>query len=227
MKIGIYTAMEAEAKSFIQGDFTVEKVGAFVFYKFCLVNCDAVLCLPPHVGEITAAAGTQLLIDRYGVDMVLNFGVVGALTEYASSLQTVYCKFVSHYQMDTSAIDDCEVGYYQVFATKNIPTDVNLIDIARSAVDLPVVGCASGDKFVADSVEKTNLSKEFGAQICDMESAGILITCKYNNVPCLFVKCIADTLFGGAEDYKTKIANIVYDFKTIAEQICKKYAGNK
>ena len=40
--------------------------------------------LSSGVGEIAAAAGTQYLITKYNVELILNFGVVGALTEEMS-----------------------------------------------------------------------------------------------------------------------------------------------
>ena len=33
------------------------------------------------IGEIAAAAAAQLLIDRYEVELIVNFGVVGGLTD--------------------------------------------------------------------------------------------------------------------------------------------------
>lgn len=61
--------------------------------------------------------------------------------------------------------------------------------------------CASGDKFVGDAAEKLWLHNEFGADICDMESAAILLTCDRNRVPCLIIKAVADSLSGGAAEY--------------------------
>ena len=123
--------------------------------------------------------------------------------------------------MDTSAVDGCEVGYYDVLGSKFAENDSALIAKAKSVLDLPVVTCASADKFVADPAEKADIAMRFEAEICDMESAAIAIVCRYNNLPCLMVKCVADTLFGGAEDYTTKMQTILYDFRTVAEQICK------
>ena len=42
-------------------------------YRMVIVNCGP--------GEIAAASGTQFLISEYHVDIVMNFGVVGGLTE--------------------------------------------------------------------------------------------------------------------------------------------------
>lgn len=220
MKIGIFTAMEKEAKSFIAEDCSVEKVGAYTFYKFMLGANEAVLCVPPTVGEIAAGAGVQMLADRFGVEAVFNFGVVGAMTLESSFYRMVYVDKVCHYAMDTSAIDECEQGYYPYFDGKYVYTDKHLLAKAQKALDLPVVTCASADKFVADKEEKRALAQTFGCEICDMESAAIAMVCAFNKLPCLLVKCVADTLYGGAEDYRTKMDTIMYDFLTVAKQIC-------
>lgn len=219
MTIGIFTAMQSEARSFVTADSVTERVGEFTFVKFELNGAQAVLCVPPSVGEICASAAVQLLISRFNVNVVLNFGVVGALTEQASHYNMVYVSHVTHYDMDTSSIDNCGVGYYCTFSTDSFAADEQLLASAKQVLDLPVVKCASADKFVSDSAVKADLADRFGADICDMESAGVLIACKLNNVPCLFVKCIADTLFGGAEEYSTKIQSILYDFRAVAQQI--------
>ena len=83
----------------------------------------------------------------------------------------MYVGDVVHYEMDTSPVDHVPVGYYLSYKTDSFPCDKQLLAVAKSALDLPVVRCASGDKFVADPVVKTHLHVEFNAQICDMESA--------------------------------------------------------
>ncbi len=82
MTIGIFTAVDTEASSFISS-CAAEKTfkGSFAFYTFKLGRHDAVLCCPPSVGEIAASAACQLLITEYKADVIFNFGVVGALTE--------------------------------------------------------------------------------------------------------------------------------------------------
>ena len=50
-------------------------------YRMVIVNCGP--------GEIAAASGTQFLISEYHVDIVMNFGVVGGLTEEMSKTKSV------------------------------------------------------------------------------------------------------------------------------------------
>lgn len=219
MKIGIFTAMQKEADSFLKGDVEKSCIGGFQIYCFKLGNHDAVLCCPPTVGEIAASAACQLLISRFKVDVVFNFGVVGALTQQASALKTVLVGSVVHYAMDTTQIDDVEVGRYCCFDEVAVPCDSNLLSAALKVQNLSVVRCASADRFVDDAGEKAALNANFGAEICDMESAGVLFACKFNNVACLMVKCIADSLFGGSGEYEENACVAAQGFFALAEKI--------
>ena len=212
MKIGIFTAVDTEALSFVSAGAVKEVNGAFTVYFFKLGSHDAVLCCPPSVGEIAAAAACQLLITEYKVDVIFNFGVVGALTENTSLFSTVLVKDVVHYDMDTSQIDPFPVGRYECFDDVAVPCDSVLLARALSACNIPVVRCASADKFVSDPARKAALNTNFGAQICDMESAGILFTCKFNNIPCLLVKCVSDSLTGGANEYEQNSVRAAENF---------------
>lgn len=219
MKIGIFTAMQKEATSFLQGAYTKTTDGAFEVYSFKLGSVDAVLCCPPSVGEIAAAAACQLLITKYGVDCILNFGVVGALTRDVALTDYVLVGDVVHYDMDTSQIDDWPKAYYAYFDGISIACSEKLLGKAKAITNYPIVRCASADKFVGDATQKSQLNAEYGANICDMESAGILFTCKFNNVPCLMVKCISDSLFGGKEEYKVTVLRATKGFFDLACKI--------
>ena len=219
MKIGIFTAMEKEAASFLKGDVAKELVGKFTVYQFELGKHSAVLCCPPDVGEIAASAACQLLITKYNVDCIFNFGVVGALTPKMSVQSFVYVKDVVHYDMDISGTDDIPIGRYRCFDDVAVKCDESLLHKAMKVNSLPAVRCASADKFVSTTDGKTHLNKKFGAQICDMESAGILFACRFNNVPCLIVKCISDSLTDGAQEYFNNVFSACEGFFAFAEQL--------
>lgn len=161
--------------------------------------------LQSGAGEIAAAMSTQFLIDEFDVDMILNYGVVGALTEKLSHAFVCVVKEIIDYRFDTSEIDNIPVGRHIEFPQRNLETDTFLRKKALEVEpNLLEVVDASGDRFVNKAEEKQAIAKEFGADICEMEASGILLTCIRNNVPALFIKVIADTLFGGAEEYSTK-----------------------
>ena len=222
MKIGIFTAMEKESATFRANATQKISHGAFDVYVFTLGAHEAFLCCPPTVGEIAAASACQLLISEYHVDAILNFGVVGALTAEMSLAQTVLVGSVVHYAMDTEKIDGYPRGRYPCFDDVAVPCDGHLISAALQVEKLPLVRCASADVFVCDPTEKSALNANFGAEICDMESAGILFTCKFNKIPCLLVKCISDSLFGGCGEYRENATKATEGFFAFAEKLARK-----
>ena len=219
MRIGIFTAMQKEAASFLSRTTQQKRCGAFDVYSFSLGAHDAYLCCPPTVGTIAASAACQLLISEFKVDVILNFGVVGALTEKTSLASTVLVSSVVHYAMDVSAVDNIPVGRYGCFDDVAVPCDERLLNIAQQVENLPLVRCASADVFVDSAEDKAALNANFGAEICDMESAGVLFACKFNNVPCLLVKCISDSLFGGYGEYLENVNRATEGFFQFAEKL--------
>lgn len=163
-------------------------------YQLVIVSCGA--------GEIAAASGTQFLISEYHVDMIINFGIVGGLTEEMSKTKVCIVEKVVHYDFDTSTVDNVEVGRYLDYPDIYIPTSSQLLQkaIELNSKLLPVI-CASGDKFIADPEQKAELHRKFGAQICEMEAAGIVLTCNRNEVPCMMIKIVSDGITGGVEEF--------------------------
>ncbi len=219
MKIGMVMAMAKEAEPIVRG-LVPEVDGGMNVYHAVLGGKDVVVCLPPVVGEIAAAMAAQLLICKYGVDVVVNLGVVGALVDSVASLDYVFVRDVVHYEMDVSAVDNVPVGMYEPLGLLALPTDSALLDKARAIYDFPLVRCASGNKFVADAQEKRQLATRFGADICEMEAAGVALACHLYHVPCLIVKRIADSLNDGAREYRHAAVAACKNFRDIAEQIC-------
>lgn len=165
-------------------------------------------------GEIRAAACTQMLISLFGVDLVVNFGVVGALRDEIKLLNTCVVDKIVHYDMDTSAVDNCVVGRYLEYDDIYLKTTKQYVEIAiKHNSNLRTVTCASGDKFIVDAEKKKEIADLFDADICDMESAGIILVCDKNKVPNLFIKTISDSIHGGAEfrKYMEKAADICID----------------
>ncbi len=159
------------------------------------------------IGEIAASASAELLITKFDVDYLFNFGVVGGLTEEISKHRICVVDKVVHYDFDTSAIDHCEKARYpELYPTVYIPTNKNLLELATKEIpELKPVICASGDKFVDTADARKVLHDEYNADICEMESAAIVLTANRNGVPCLLIKMVADGINGGATEYEKEL----------------------
>lgn len=154
-------------------------------------------------GEIAAAMSTQFLISQFNVDLIVNFGVVGGLTQEMTLVKTCIVESVVHYDFDTSEADGCEVGRYLTYPSVYIPTTKEIVDKALDIEpSLRKVICASGDKFITQKVKKEELHNIYNADIGEMEAAGIVLTCNKNNIPCLLIKTVSDSVTGGVKEFK-------------------------
>ena len=191
MKIGFVVAMDSEYLPFL------DKLGRSVDSRvvsgieFCRYDCDGkdVFLAKCGIGEIASSAATALLIGKFECSYILNFGLVGTfLPQYRGSLVAV--RDVVHYDFDLSAFGQ-KVGCPADFASPYF--SVYSEGLSRlSAFDLPLVRLASGDKFISDPLVSARIASDFSADICDMEGAGIAITCARAGVPFNMIKLVSD-----------------------------------
>ena len=188
MKIGLLIAIERELKAFLARGtaLTEENVNHRTVYR-TVIGEHEVYALCSGWGEIDAAAGTQLLITRFGCQAMLNFGVTGALIPSLRVEDLFLAEKVCHYDYDTSALGGVRKHQYEEFPDEFIPLDASLRAAARQALpDVREVAVASGDRFVEDRADKAALAA-LGCAICDMEIAAIARVCFLNGIPCLSV----------------------------------------
>lgn len=174
------------------------------------------------VGELAAAAATQMLIDLYNVEMVVNFGVVGGLTADMSQCRTCIVEKIVHYDFDLSQIDPVPVGKYPDYEDIYIPTDAELFKKAlKIEPELKPVICASADKFIGTKEGKEKLHQLYGAEICEMEAGAIALTCNRCKVPFLSIKTVSDSIDGGADEFYAAVNESSAICLEITEKIIK------
>lgn len=222
--IGMIVATQREIIPLLEAQHTeIVKENRFGFkvMKFCIAD-NNIVCVQSGMGEIFAASATQMLISAYGAEVIINFGVCGSLGEL-SLTESVIVKGVVHYDYDVSDIDNCEVAKYAEFPSVIIPTDENLREmVKRINPSLKEVICASADKFVADEKKKEYLHSTYGADICEMECAGVLITATRAGVPCLIIKAVSDGK-GGAAEYEAMVTSAAKSYISIINELAKAF----
>ena len=206
MKIGLLIAIERELKAFLESgaEILTEKVCGRTVYRTRMGEHE-IFALCSGYGEIDAAAGTQLLIVKYGCERILNFGVTGALEPALKVEDLFVVRKVCHYDYDVSPIDPVKPHQYAEFPDEFIPLDGALIAQAKEIEpELREAAVASGDKFVESRAVKEELRAK-GCQICDLEIAAIARICWMSGVPCLSIKCISDTYEGDGGDFAANV----------------------
>ena len=204
--IGMLVAVEIDSVLSRYGHpEAAEERGGFRVFRY-VTDSYELFVINSGVGELAAAAATQLLIDRYQAELVVNFGVVGGLTEEMAMARTCIVEKLVHYDFDLSQIDPLSPGQYPGYDSVYIPTTGELVEKAVALEPgLKRVTCASADKFVGGQAAKAALHERFGADICEMEAAGVVLTCNRCGIPCLVIKTVSDGITGGAEEFYAEV----------------------
>ena len=207
MKIGLLIAIKRELAAFLQSgeERTEETVAGKTVYR-TMMEGHEIFAIQSGCGEIDAAAATMLLIVKYGCEIIMNFGVTGALEEDLKVEDLFVAEKVWHYDFDVTAFTECDkIGWYEEYPDEFIPLDAGLVKLVTEKIPgIRKIAVASADKFVENQEEKLRLRKA-GCGICEMELAGIARTCERNGVKCLSIKCISDTFDGNGGDFNTNV----------------------
>ena len=206
MKIGILIAVERELSVFLQSgeNLSEEKVAGKTVYKTRMEGHE-IYAVQSGCGVIDAAAGTMLLIAYCGCELIVNYGVTGALEEDLRVEDLFVVEKACNYDFDTSAFDPVKPAQYIEYPDEFIPLDPGLVKwVAEKFPGVRKVADACGNKFVEDREEKLRL-RAMGCSICDMEIAAIARTCERAGVRCLSLKCISDTFDGTGADFNKNV----------------------
>lgn len=210
MKFGIIGAMDVEVALLKEameknGPVLQSSHGTMVFWEGTLGRHPSVV-VKSGVGLVNAALCAQMLLDRFGVDHVINTGVAGSLDPKLDIGEVLVATGAVNHQMDA-----CNFGYApgQVpgMDCVEFPTDPLLaqrtLECAARLQLLATSGLvASGDEFVRTDAEKARIRDTFGASCCEMEGAAIAQASLVNGVPCVIVRAISDKADGSdAMDY--------------------------
>jgi len=224
-RIGVIVAIELDAIFKLYP--TWKKLDAPQGYHLVYIDRGnyEIFILRTGMGIAAAAAGVQYLCTKYNVASVVNFGVVGGLTPDMKQLKVCLVDRVVHYKYDCHEFMDLAVGQVDEHDSIYLKTSEALVKSALATEpDLSVVTCCSGDKFVGTMEEKQLLHRNFGGDICDMESAGIVLACELNKVPCLMLKAVSDGLADGAEGFYKELQNASLRCLEVADKIMDKIA---
>ena len=209
MKIGIIVATKEEMNPFFevfgQNDQSFSAVnGSYEVFKWDRHNF-AIYLIQSGFGEIAATSSTQYLISEYGVNMMINYGVVGGLDDGHSVGKVGYVERVVHYDFDISANGHYVQGEYPSKGVFLRPEKDAIQQPTLKYYGLPGFVCASADKFVAAGEPKRKLKRDFGADICEMEAAGIVITCNRDSIPVTLIKAVSDGVNEDSDAFKKNV----------------------
>lgn len=218
--IGIIAAMNEEIATIkdLMHDVVINRIFELEFIIGKIHSKDVVL-VKCGAGKVHAARVTQILIDNYDIDYIINVGTAGGLNDDIEIGDIVIAEKLVQHDYDITA-GGHEKGYVSHFG-KYVECDENLIKKSKDIIDLldgdfkAMVGLiATGDIFVQDIKIKNIIKEEFDADCTEMEGAAIAQVCSLDNVPFIVIRAISDKPNG----------NNGIDFEKYLEMACGRYA---
>ena len=146
MKIALSYAMAGEIESILpSGAEPLETIAGVPFYAID----DNIIACCGGIGKVNAAMATQLCIDRYRPDLILNAGVAGSFQDLPIGTIVLADSLIQH-DVDTSPIGD-PVGLVSTVNRLEFP--VERLEQAKALLDAQGVSyvtgkVASGDAFM-------------------------------------------------------------------------------
>lgn len=209
MRIGIIGAMKEEVASLIAEMNIETKVNkAMMEFNHGKIYDKEVVIVVSGIGKVNAAVCTQILVDDFNVDAVINVGIAGGIGTNIYPGDVVIATDLVQHDMDTTSFGD-RYGQIPNMDVFDFKCDEKLVELAKDAcskitdINSFTGRIVSGDQFIAN-VEKIRwLSEEFEALSCEMEGASIAHVAYLNNKPFVVIRSISDNANNGAHmDYE-------------------------
>lgn len=209
--IGIIGAMEEEV-SLLKEEMEIEEMVSLASMDFCKGNLEGkeVVVVKSGIGKVNAGVCAQILIDKFGVDVLINTGIAGSLDSAIDIGDMVISTDAVEHDVDASVFGD-PVGQIPRMDTFSFPAEPCVVELARIANETvnPDVHTftgriVSGDQFVSSTEVKDRLVRLFDAKCTEMEGAAIAHVAYLNKVSCVIIRAISDKADNSATmDYPT------------------------
>ncbi|MBU5482973.1 5'-methylthioadenosine/adenosylhomocysteine nucleosidase [Clostridium sp. MSJ-11] len=209
MTIGIIGAMIEEVEPLLK-ELKLERklVKAGMEFNHGELWNNKVVIVKSGIGKVNAAVCTQILIDDFNVDAVINVGVAGGVGEDVYPGDVIIAENLVQHDMDSTAFGD-KRGQIPRLDTFDFKCDETLLLKSKRACEKMnnckyfVGRIVTGDQFIADSDKIKWLSEEFSALACEMEGGSVAQVCYLNDIPFVVIRSASDNANNGAHmDYE-------------------------
>lgn len=197
--IGIIGAMDEEVNAIIGKMTNVEsrEKAGMTFNKGTLEGKEAVV-VRSGIGKVNAGLCTQILVDDYKIDAVINTGIAGSLKNQIDIGDIVLSSDALYHDMDATGFG-YDFGVVPRMESSVFKGDVRLINLAKECcervnpdINVHIGRVVSGDQFISDKAKKDWINEHFDGYCTEMEGAAIAHAATLNNIPFLIVRAISD-----------------------------------
>lgn len=196
MKIGIICAGDREFAPFISAikEYKITEKAMLKFYEGKLANID-VVALFSGVCKVNSAIATQILIDTFQVDAIINAGTAGGMDERLNLFNVAISTEVAYHDVATHILTEFHPWMDSIY----FQADACLLALVKSAASKLGIEAnvlygrmVTGEAFISNE-GREYINEKFAPLTVDMETASIAHVCYVNNIPFISIRCITDT----------------------------------
>ena len=198
-RYGIIAAMNEEMQEIekIMNNKETQEIYKLNFIKGKINNSEVVL-VEAGVGKVNASRTTQILIDKFDIDTIINVGSAASANDELEIGDIVIGSKIVQHDFDITAF-----GYPKGYISnvgQFLESDNTLIEKIEQTISnmkdsdfkIKIGTIASGDIFCTELKMKEKIRTKFNADAIEMEGAAIAQVCKLDNIPFLVIRSISD-----------------------------------
>lgn len=196
---GIIAAMQEEMQEIRKIMQNIEEVKKYelTFFKG-KIHEENIVLVEAGVGKVNSARVTQILIDNFNVQAIINVGSAGSCNNELEIGDIVIGRRLVQHDFDITAFGH-EKGFISNVG-KFVESDEKLISKMEETIEkienkdfnIKIGTIASGDIFCTEPKMKEKIKEKFNADCIEMEGASIAQVCKLDNIPFLVIRSISD-----------------------------------
>lgn len=197
---GFICALSVEVEGIVNLMENTEKttVAKITYHKGEIYGKE-VVCCECGIGKVNAAMSTQIMIDLYHPDVIINSGIAGSLSGEIRIGDIVVSDDCVQHDMDGTEMGD-PLGQVQfndelrTYFPADKATADRLFEACKTIDGINVFRgrIASGDVFISSRDRRQKVADHFGAIACEMEGAAVGTVCYRNGVPFAILRSISD-----------------------------------
>lgn len=230
--VGLIGAMEEEVANLKEQmkDTTEMNKAGMLFIHGNLWGTDTVVVVS-GIGKVNMAVCTQILVDEYNINVLINTGVAGSLNNQFDIGDIVLSECAQQHDMDVSPLGD-PVGIIPRMDESIFAADKTLLTLAKEACKKanPDIQChigkiVSGDQFISSAEKKDYLIETFQGDCAEMEGAAMAQVAYLNRIPFLIIRAISDKADNSSHmDYPTFAKRAIVHTTNLLKEMYQKLA---
>ena len=205
-KYGIIAAMKEEMQEIknIMQEIEEIKIKELIFFKG-KINNNIIILVEAGIGKVNAARVTQLMIDKFKIEKIINVGSAGSANNELKIGDIVIGKRLVQHDFDITAFGHpkgfiTNIGQYVESDSELISKmEQTILKLSQNEFKIKIGTIASGDIFCTEPKMKEKIRTKFNADAIEMEGAAIAQVCKLNEIPFIVIRSISDNPDGKNE----------------------------